>query len=99
LSLWFCLYGTLGSGVAAVVVCGWLSLDKGVDAGIHGPIALSPQKKAGELLSSIDLSKVNSYSLLLSINTPSSPSPLCGSQSWTVARCEIGYLILPLCNG
>jgi hypothetical protein len=34
------------------VACGWLSLDKGVDVGIHRLIAPfpSPQKEAGELL-------------------------------------------------
>jgi hypothetical protein len=31
------------------VACGWLSLDKGVDVGIHRLIAPSPQKEAGEL--------------------------------------------------
>jgi hypothetical protein len=52
------------------VACGWLSLDKGVDVGIHRLIALSPQKETGELQALIYY--VNTYSLFLLIISLSS---------------------------
>jgi hypothetical protein len=49
------------------VACGWLSLDKGVDVGIHRLIAPSPQKEAGELQALIHVNTYYSLFLLLMI--------------------------------